>query len=398
MAYKISYSDYPGTDTGPPDPERWIGPVGPTGPEGEKGDKGDKGDQGLPGTPYPDAPTDGAIYGRGGSPQNWTPALALSGGTVTGNLAVTGTQAITGKLSTTRQDLIPGTTTFDVNGNPNPALNINTNLAGSTTGTGIVGWNRITVNADAMSMSTHSAIGTDFHIVHNFGGAGFKGSRLGQLISLSQVGPVAGTPGAFENIISGQQLSVTLNNPFGGSGVTPSTAAGFATCLNPFLSFGAGFTNAGGGSGMEINIQPAAGSSFMDLAGILLVRTGLGTAQAAREDNAIAVSSGFVATAGQGWKRALSIGTLSGQWPLDPGGTIIGAASALNPRNAAFGIDWSNVTFSGGFLKGPSFLVDGAGRCSPLLTNAVNDAAAAVAGVPIGAMYRNVNAVQVRLA
>ena len=40
MAYRISYSDYPGTDTGPPDPERWIGPAGPAGPKGEKGDTG----------------------------------------------------------------------------------------------------------------------------------------------------------------------------------------------------------------------------------------------------------------------------------------------------------------------------------------------------------------------
>ena len=77
MAYRLGYSDYSTTTTGPPDPERWIGPVGPAGPKGEKGDKGD---QGLPGTPYPDAPTDGAIYGRGGSPANWTPTLPLSGG------------------------------------------------------------------------------------------------------------------------------------------------------------------------------------------------------------------------------------------------------------------------------------------------------------------------------
>ena len=31
------------------------------------------------------------------------------------------------------------------------------------------------------------------------------------------------------------------------------------------------------------------------------------------------------------------------------------------------------------------------------LTNAANDAAAAAAGVPIGGLYRNVNAVQIRL-
>jgi hypothetical protein len=40
MAYHIRFSDYPGTDTGPPDPERWIGPPGPPGPMGPPGDPG----------------------------------------------------------------------------------------------------------------------------------------------------------------------------------------------------------------------------------------------------------------------------------------------------------------------------------------------------------------------
>jgi len=38
--YKLRYSDYPGTDTGPPDPERWIGPPGPQGPPGPPGPVG----------------------------------------------------------------------------------------------------------------------------------------------------------------------------------------------------------------------------------------------------------------------------------------------------------------------------------------------------------------------
>jgi len=53
MAYKISYSDYPGTDTGPPDPERWVGPPGPQGnpgPPGEDGEDGVAGPTGPPGT------------------------------------------------------------------------------------------------------------------------------------------------------------------------------------------------------------------------------------------------------------------------------------------------------------------------------------------------------------
>ena len=53
MAYRISYSDYSTTTTGPPDPERWIGPPGPPGP------KGDKGDQGIPGADGQDGPDTG---------------------------------------------------------------------------------------------------------------------------------------------------------------------------------------------------------------------------------------------------------------------------------------------------------------------------------------------------
>lgn len=61
MAYKLHYSDYPGTDTGPPDPERWVGPPGPPGPQGPPGPPG-------PGGPF----------------------LPLSGGTVAGPLILNG--------------------------------------------------------------------------------------------------------------------------------------------------------------------------------------------------------------------------------------------------------------------------------------------------------------------
>src|SRR5215472_5252085 len=40
MAYRLAYSDYPGTAVGPPDPERWVGPQGPPGPQGPLGPVG----------------------------------------------------------------------------------------------------------------------------------------------------------------------------------------------------------------------------------------------------------------------------------------------------------------------------------------------------------------------
>jgi hypothetical protein len=43
MAYRLAYSDYPGTAVGPPDPERWVGPQGPPGPAGPVGPIGPAG-------------------------------------------------------------------------------------------------------------------------------------------------------------------------------------------------------------------------------------------------------------------------------------------------------------------------------------------------------------------
>lgn len=304
-------------------------------------------------------------------------------GTVGGNPIFGGGITVGGTINGTHQNLIPGTTTFDVSsGNVTKTLNINTNLTGSTTGNGIAGWNNIVVNADTLSQSQSIAGAqvADLAIIHQFGGTGFHGSRQGQLIFMNQIGPVAGTPGVFDNVIVGEQISVTLSNTFGGSGVTPSTAAGFATTFNPYLTFTPGYTNGGGGSAMELDLQPELGSSFMDLAGVLVARLPLGAAQATREDASFLVSGGFTQASGKGFKTILSVGYAGSYFPLDPLGTIFKAASGFGGTLlAANGIDWSNVTFSSYFLKSAKFTVDGIGVLSaaavlaadPTMANAI---------------------------
>lgn len=63
MAYRLSYSDYPGTAEGPPDPERWVGPPGP---------------QGIPGPQGATGATGGITSGTMTGPLYWT----ATGGTV----------------------------------------------------------------------------------------------------------------------------------------------------------------------------------------------------------------------------------------------------------------------------------------------------------------------------
>src|SRR5579872_5791277 len=111
MAYRIAYSDYPGTAAGPPDPIRWVGPPGPQGqpgPQGVQGVPGPTGPQGLiqeaptdgqyysrrngawlisPGGMI-DAPLDGVSYGRRGGV--WAGVLPLAGGTLSGALTLFG--------------------------------------------------------------------------------------------------------------------------------------------------------------------------------------------------------------------------------------------------------------------------------------------------------------------
>lgn len=99
MAYKLHYSDYPGTDTGPPDPAQWIGPQGPpgaTGPQGATGPTGATGPQGASGVvgSMPEAPTDGTVYGRRGSTGSWIGALPLTGGTLAATITSPATDSI----------------------------------------------------------------------------------------------------------------------------------------------------------------------------------------------------------------------------------------------------------------------------------------------------------------
>ena len=84
MAYRLNYSDY-STASGPPDPAEWVGPPGPQGVPGPVGPQGIPGPGGVP-----EAPSDGPIYGRGGSTLAWTPTLPLAGGVMVGALSLAG--------------------------------------------------------------------------------------------------------------------------------------------------------------------------------------------------------------------------------------------------------------------------------------------------------------------
>jgi hypothetical protein len=70
MAYRLHYSDYSTTTSGPPDPAAWVGPPGPPGPPGPQGPPGSMAGATMPlaqpdGSP-PVGAVSGSFYNNGG--------------------------------------------------------------------------------------------------------------------------------------------------------------------------------------------------------------------------------------------------------------------------------------------------------------------------------------------
>lgn len=198
---------------------------------------------------------------------------------------------------------------------------------------------------------------SDLEIDHNFGGAGFSGGRAGILVNYSQTAAIAAS-----TTIEGIQSSISLSYSFGGTGLTPGTAAGYATALNPFLSFGSGYTDGGGGSGEEIDVSAAAGSSYLSKSGLAIVEVTGNASQGAYGDSAISIGNQYTQTTGANWKYGIEFGSALSYFPLDPAGTLIGAGTQGGTMDAAYGINLSNVTFSTASLALPGFQILGNGH------------------------------------
>jgi hypothetical protein len=131
MAYRLAYSDYSTTTTGPPDPERWVGPPGPPGVQGPIGPVGPPGPNVVPSDTVPLMDGAGAAgtattQSRGDHTHpSDTSRLPLTGGTLTGRLTLaTGPTvaldaATKGYVDTTAANYLPlvggsvtGATTF----------------------------------------------------------------------------------------------------------------------------------------------------------------------------------------------------------------------------------------------------------------------------------------------
>jgi len=225
--------------------------------------------------------------------------------------------------------------------------------------------------------------------------AGAKGGRTAFGAHLTQTGATSIAPGQY--YVAGAFYADAAFSAGGTAGAGNARGDLFASNDSALLKAGSGlYWNFLVGYELDIGAEAGTGVGYKQ--GMKIVTwasdrvAGSGAADAAYGITAQGTSAG--------WDVGYCIGSPEGWWPMKATGTLIGTLPALagGPAYAAaHGVDFSAVTFSADAFKSNGFSVGPSGRITVRLDNAANDAAAASAGVPIGALYRNAGAVMVRL-
>lgn len=328
------------------------------------------------------------------------PWLPLSGGTVTGattfTAAVTGTTFVGGGANG-NIDVSPaynGAYTTGVNRNYPTATAelVRYNYAvGGAVGAGqtpIVEMHA--VNAEAVDASLAQGGGLSWFSYAGSLNAGAVGGRTAFGSHFSQNGATTCAPGQY--YVAGAAFADAAYSAGGAVGSHRGSLFGF----NDSALLKTGATNWESMSAHEVNVGAQTGTSVNYKIGVSVVQWGSDrVAGLAGKDYAFGLSAQDVCA---GWDFGYSFGSAYGWWPMKPTGTLIGTIPDRGggpAYAAAWGIDFSAVTFSGGLIRGPGFSVDGAGKLVSV-SAAVGGAsgptwttgsAAPTATAPVGSLY-----------
>lgn len=216
--------------------------------------------------------------------------------------------------------------------------------------------NRIIIDGDVATPTNGESYA--FAIQHAFGGG--TGSRFALNTVMVVNGPITG------DACAERALSYATANA-GGTGIwTPTTVdVGWKGDLfggndNTRLAPGATFWRVL--VGREIDIAINTGASCFAKVGLLLVNDG----EQATADDCMIAMNGVTAA-----KTGISFGITWGGWPFNSTSTLIGTQRRLYPTDAgvrsstaAYGINFSDVTFSQFAIFTNNFAVDDAGACT----------------------------------
>ena len=243
------------------------------------------------------------------------------------------------------------------------------------------------------------SVGTAGTLINAYIGSAVSGSlATGDHVALqAQIDQTGATPNLGEYIVAGV-LHATANSNAGGTAITTNGSV-FGTNVIAQIKTGATYFNSVIGAEIDIVAKEA----VLDKIGLAIVPWVGDTTSGSRTDAMLVFGRNVSSSVGMDYGAVF--GSPLGWWPIKTTGTLIGAPYSENAslppgpaKQAAYGIDFSPVTFSTGFLKSTGFLVDGSGRMNVTAWgNYANDAAAAAGGVPVTGVYRNGSVLMVRV-
>lgn len=234
---------------------------------------------------------------------------------------------------------------------------------GSKTGTITSGnpfYNTLGTVGDNVNTTGTLGPGADlFYLGFNVGGASMTGNRT---TLVPQINVQATT-----NNHSSNTVFYTASAPLATANVNDNgimgNGQGNLFAENPYaqLRTGATFWNSIVGAEIDVGVQTGASTSYK--IGMKIVQLVDDAVSGTTEDYAFGFNNQASGTA-PGWTNGIVFGSQQGWWPMKSTGTMIGTLSSFagGPGYAAaYGIDFSNITFSSAFLKSTGFSVDPTG-------------------------------------
>jgi hypothetical protein len=214
------------------------------------------------------------------------------------------------------------------------------------------------LNYDTADASQAQGGGMGCFVFSGGPGAGAVGGRTLFGATLTQSGDTICAPGQF--YVAGARFSEASYSAGGTSGNNRGSLFGGNDSAR--LHSGAALWEAV--IGHEINIAVETGASCHYKHGLSVIFWSTdAVAGSAGKDYGIGISASGTCA---GWDVGYAFGDAYGTWPMKPAGTLIGTISGVTgpAYQAAWGVDFSQVAFSSGLIRGPGFSVDGAGHAS----------------------------------
>ena len=238
-------------------------------------------------------------------------------------------------------------------------------ISGNSTLGGQTSLNLATVGSASDSATVSNTMNMLY--AYDYLSAGWSGSRSAMY---AETQTEAATTGVGNALVSIASNATTAFNMGGTNATTGAAGAIWGADLVAQASTGATYLS--GLTGIEVDIVQQSGSSVKRSIGEQIVHQGAHAVQGLTTDAALVFVDQISAT--KGWKNAISIGDLGGQWPVDPNGYLIATRYNTNesgiPSLAAGGIDFNSASFTGSGSAGGGYVLRGDGvRINPSTGN-----------------------------